>query len=108
MPASSSTALGGIADLSLERRCAFVLTARGAELDATMRWLHRTAPDVQKAMSPERLAWAVAFNVGQRATASAPVSKGKRSYLDYWRPDTSWSHVWSALTSDGKSDGGDG
>src|ERR1051325_9169830 len=82
MPASSSTALGGIADLSLERRCAFVLTAGGAELDATMRWLHRTAPDVQKAMSPERLAWAVASDVGQRATGSAPVSKGKRARRD--------------------------
>ena len=96
----SSLLLGQVAELPLERRCAFIRRAGESDLDTTMRRLLQDNPDAHRAMSAERLAWAVAFNVtGSTQGDTKPAPRGKRAYLDYWSADTPWAAVWWALAS---------
>jgi RNA polymerase sigma factor (sigma-70 family) len=105
----SSLSLGAVADLALERRFVFVRRAGESDFDATVRRLQREAPDVFRALTVDRLAWAIAFNVnGAPAGSDSRAHRGKRRYLDYWTPDTPWSQVWAALRGHLPVDAGGG
>lgn len=105
-PGDASLSLGAVAELPLGRRCEHVQAAGQADLTAALRRLQEDVPEAHRAMSPERLAWAVAFNVtGEGLATDARPARGKRTYLDYWSPETSWSTVWSELAASPTGDG---
>src|SRR5262245_41692958 len=93
--------LGHLAALPIESRVALVQRTGGADIDAAMSRLRTTLPDVHAAVTSDRLAWAVAFNVTGASADSdpPPPHRGKRSYLDCWHANTSWGDVWSSLVA---------
>lgn len=94
------SSLGQLAELAIEHRYAYVHREGRAELDAAIHRLRYEAPHVHRAVTIERLGWAVAFNVcGPAPSGQGRAHEIKRSYLDYWRPETPWSTVWSRFVA---------
>jgi RNA polymerase sigma factor (sigma-70 family) len=94
---SSSLSLGDVAALALDARCAFVRQTGDAELEAAVSRLRRSTSEMHRGLTVDRLAWAVAFNVDGGQPGGERNTRAKRSYLDYWTPETPWSQVWGAL-----------
>ena len=84
--------------MPLDARCVFVLGHGEPELRAALRLLTGEDAGAYRALSIERLAWAIAFNVtDDHLPKRSEAAHGKRSYLDYWPPDTPWADVWRVL-----------
>src|SRR5262245_58915520 len=106
MTAFARTAtLGSLAEQTQEERSAFVLDSGRAQLEEALRQLRHDDADAFAAMSIERLAWAVAFNVSYRWDSGVARSPRKHCYLDYWPIETPWSDVWHALSAPTESEG---
>jgi len=99
MPTALTASLADVASMSLEERFQFVLRAMQADIEAALRELCRDHGPAYGFLGPERLAWAIAFNV---TGEGLPLPKrtnlaARRSYLDKWPGATPWGTVWQWL-----------
>lgn len=98
-----SLPLGAVASLPLEDRAAFIERFGQNELAATIQGLKRAESPCGWAVTPSRLAWAMAFNVRNADDAPGPTQSGvnlrflggtgKRSPAR-WTAATQWTEVW--------------
>ncbi len=93
----SSISIGQLIEFSPEDRCAFILRTGHNDLEVTIQTLQECKENFTTVMNPMRLAWALAWNLDGNVDGLAS-RRGVRNYLDRWRPEVRWSHIWSVLT----------
>jgi RNA polymerase sigma factor (sigma-70 family) len=96
-----SSSLQQLLCLPLEERWQRIFEFGKYDLLATIRELQEHSGVFQAGMSAERLAWALAFNVGGTAACETSLNKpqrGTQGYRDHWPSDTSWNKIWSVLS----------
>jgi RNA polymerase sigma factor (sigma-70 family) len=100
----SSISIGQLLEFSHEERCAFILQTGQDDLAVTIETLRECKAPLVAAMSPLRLAWALAWNLDGNVDGLSS-RRGIRNYLDYWRPEVKWNNIWTVLA--GRPPGGD-